>query len=362
MVSFWPFSREDASSPKSFEKTLATLSDKIQRLQIRGDTLRALHRRVKVLFTLYSSFVYVAAFLILVLVTGYQNWAAPEWTGLAGSPVAILGIRYLIDLYFDWREENVRSRLEKKSKERDIVIKKLKDAMRYDSTKELLDKYGGSGGRGTPAKQPNEQAKKSAKKPQQQRTGFAPPPTANIPGRITQPQNAIDAKLKPQEPAVPTARNVADSSTYGESFAPNAYTEFERPRPAAKAVEPKPDRPSFLDRILDLIVGEDESDARNRIVLLCTTCKTVNGQAPPGTRSLAELGRWRCGACGAWNGVEGDSDKIIEQAKADVAAERYEPSSAVSAPAAMGEQSEIHLDDDSESGHDNDEAAAISTT
>lgn len=28
----------------------------------------------------------------------------------------------------------------------------------------------------------------------------------------------------------------------------------------------------------------------------------MNGQAPPGARSLEDVGRWRCGGCNAWNG------------------------------------------------------------
>ena len=30
----------------------------------------------------------------------------------------------------------------------------------------------------------------------------------------------------------------------------------------------------------------------------------VNGQAPPGVRTLEDIGRWRCGSCGEWNGRE----------------------------------------------------------
>ncbi|QIW95073.1 hypothetical protein AMS68_000591 [Peltaster fructicola] len=307
----WPFGREDGNSPKSFEKRLATLADKIERLQVRDDTLRATHRRVKVLFTLYGSFIYILVFLILTLVTGYEKWQATEWTAIAASPVAILAIRYVLDSYFDWREGNVRFRLERATKERDTVIKKLKDAMRYDSTKELLDKYGGSEGKAF-LKQQDEAAKKrsAAKKAQgqPQRTGFAPPPTANIPGRVPPAQNALDAKLRSVSVGNPRQSKSLEVQT-SESFAPNAYDEPRRRAPVTAPTQPS--RASFLDRMLDLIVGEDESAARNRIVLLCTSCRTVNGQAPPGTQSLAELGRWRCATCGAWNGIESDLAKRL---------------------------------------------------
>jgi len=39
----------------------------------------------------------------------------------------------------------------------------------------------------------------------------------------------------------------------------------------------------------------------------------VNGQAPPGVRTLEELGRWRCSGCGAWNGAESEGAKVVKE-------------------------------------------------
>ena len=50
-----------------------------------------------------------------------------------------------------------------------------------------------------------------------------------------------------------------------------------------------------------MLLGEDEMAPRNRIVLICSRCRLVNGQAPPGTKSLCELGTWKCMACGTAN-------------------------------------------------------------
>ena len=69
----------------------------------------------------------------------------------------------------------------------------------------------------------------------------------------------------------------------------------------------------WYDRVFDVLLGEDETAAKNRIVLLCSSCKLVNGQAPPGTRSLAEVGVWRCMACHAKNGVENEGKRIMEE-------------------------------------------------
>ncbi len=42
----------------------------------------------------------------------------------------------------------------------------------------------------------------------------------------------------------------------------------------------------------------------------------MNGQAPPGIITLEELGRWRCGGCGAWNGEESAAKKALADIKA----------------------------------------------
>ena len=60
----------------------------------------------------------------------------------------------------------------------------------------------------------------------------------------------------------------------------------------------------WYDRILDALLGEDETQPKNRLALICNECRLVNGQAPPGIRTLEDIGRWRCGGCGAWNGKE----------------------------------------------------------
>lgn len=91
-----------------------------------------------------------------------------------------------------------------------------------------------------------------------------------------------------------------DLSPDEPGFAPNAFSE-PPPQPSSYA----PDQPRrWYDRILDVMLGEDEASAKNRLALICAHCRLVNGQAPPGVRALEEVGRWRCGSCGAWNGVE----------------------------------------------------------
>jgi len=71
----------------------------------------------------------------------------------------------------------------------------------------------------------------------------------------------------------------------------------------------------WYDRVLDLLLGEDETAPKNRIILICQNCRLVNGQAPPGTKSLAELGKWKCFGCGELNGEEDEAVKAVQEMK-----------------------------------------------
>lgn len=36
----------------------------------------------------------------------------------------------------------------------------------------------------------------------------------------------------------------------------------------------------------------------------------MNGQAPPGARTVEDIGQWRCGGCKAWNGKERPQEEV----------------------------------------------------
>lgn len=347
MVSFWPF-KGDSTSAASFEKVLSQLSQKITKASAQTDRLRQHQRRYKVLWTLYSSFAYILVVLILVLVTGWQKWNAAEYSAVAGSPLVIYAVRTSLDAYYNYRLANAQNHLQDLVKQREVAIEKLKVATKYDSTQEMLEKYGG-----TPPSAKT-QAKPKVQKEMKEmgdgsksrvsmggRTGFAPPPTANIPGRApprspVTPESAVRSNVAgslnpspPSRPAGPT-----------EEFAPNAFTAplrpaaFRQPSTTQYATE----GPKWYDRILDIVLGEDETHSKNRIALICQSCRLVNGQAPPGTLTLEEVGRWRCSACQAWNGVEREEKRIMKQ----VAAEPGSSGSPVGSTSATKDAEPVH--------------------
>jgi hypothetical protein len=114
----------------------------------------------------------------------------------------------------------------------------------------------------------------------------------------------------------------------------------------------------WYDRILDLLLGEDETSPKHRIVLICKHCRLVNGQAPPGIKRTEELGKWRCIGCGGWNGEVDEGAKIVEEMReradneAQVESEKAEMSKSVES---MSEEDLGDTDDKSVEDEDYEE-------
>ena len=88
----------------------------------------------------------------------------------------------------------------------------------------------------------------------------------------------------------------------------------------------------------------------------------MNGQAPPGTRSLEDVGRWRCGGCAAWNGkemvpdvgglVEGwEAERRAREEDGHVSSEHGEESvRGRTGTGGVSEEEELHTDEGSADG------------
>lgn len=280
---------------------------------------------MKALWTLYAGFVYIVVALILGLVIEWSNWGAVEYGAVVAGPMIIYLVRLSVDSYYAYRISTVVARLDELQKERDKTIDKLKASTRYNSTQQLLEKYGGNSPQGVSSPEGSAKKRKPGRpgddSPQAaagtlRRTGVPPPPTANIP------RNLVSSS--PPRPNLPppagSSRNVLPSRTPeplpGQplegpqpgppEFAPNAFAEPPQYAPSHGA-----SGSHWYDRLLDVLLGDDETLPKNRLALICFRCKLVNGQAPPGTKDLAEVGRWRCQGCGSLNGEEETARKIV---------------------------------------------------
>ena len=286
---------------------------------------------MRVLWTLYLTFAYLVYAIVLFLVVGFRRLRPLEWTGVAGGPVLIYTVRTTLAAFFNFRIETLSTRLKDQQAERANTIQKLKDATRYDSTQELLTKYGGGEDKSPQDKDrgpSSEQARRAARNPEKgpeaeaPKTNMPPPPTANIrrPGGPGTPQQGSPAPPHGPFHSPPQLQhNPAPEFTpeVSAEFAPNAFGPGGAPPPTqyapASALAPGVAEPHWYDRILDLLLGEDETAAKNRLVLICSHCRLVNGQAPPGAKTLADVGSWKCMACGTTNGEVDEGKRIVEE-------------------------------------------------
>lgn len=319
MVSFWPF-RGDDNSPDSFERILAKLASQIQAETSKLALLRLHLRRYKGLWTIYTSFAYIFYVLVIFLVIGWKEVGPPQIAGLIVGPVGIWGVRSLLVLYYNGRISATETKLEDlQTKQRDTV-EKLKEATKFSTTQSIIEKYGGgpispsisdiernkmqhAQQQGPPGNPNNNQQLRQ--RPQGQSSSLPPSPQQIQQQFVQQQLQQQQQERGQQHLAPPSGANN-----------PNPVKKFNRPSPIPvlsfpPATAPTPARqiapeeihsPRWYDRVLDVLVGEDETSAKNRFALICKNCRMVNGLAPPGTRSLEEVEGWGCARCGMMNG------------------------------------------------------------
>lgn len=229
-------------------------------------------------------------------------------------PCSIWVIRVGITKYYAFRIDNVTQKLEAQQAERAKTIDKLKAATKYNSTQELLERYGGEKPKPKSKKEstntPSKPQKNTQKVPPGRTNIGPPPPTANIVRSSQVPSQPSTPQQSQRSPLTYAVPSIAASPVGEAEFAPNA---FSAPPQYAQSGEFNAGG-HWYDRMLDLLLGEDEMLPKNRLALICESCRLVNGQAPPGTKSLSELGKWRCLGCGATNG-ENEAVKVVQEMK-----------------------------------------------
>ena len=217
-------------------------------------------------------------------------------------------VRLGLTTYYEYRISSIQTHLDDLQKQRDSTIEKLKAATKYNDTQDLLKKYGGTPSPKAKPAGPSERktTPRQGDAARGARITVVPPPTANIPGRngpatpTNTPQRSLPQIRSPlgQDAshsalgATPRMQGPASPQGFSAEFAPNAFSAV----PQYSQVD---EGSRWYDRIMDVLLGEDETLPRARLALICSNCRLVNGQAPPGVKRLEDVGKWRCGGCGA---------------------------------------------------------------
>lgn len=275
--------------PKLFDKELTSLTQAISRTrsQISGLTNRQKSFRKTTLW--YSLVVYiswiayrykVALDNMGILAAGKGRFAVffegqlfRDLVVLFVFPGCIAALLFLIEAGFQLlvssKDKNLKALL-KKHKEK---IEELKNITNFNTTNELLNKYGKLSIQAAPA----------AISPSAQK--------ANIKGSVSGPKHKLPSTIiKSTHQEKPMATGIAP----GIAPAKSVLTLVASPQAHAHR--------TFQDRLLDYVIGSENNESvENRYALICVNCYTHNGLAPPGCTDPLSV-TYICRQCGFING------------------------------------------------------------
>lgn len=259
---------------------LSNLSAKIQTNESALSAVRLKSRRVKGLFTLYAGFAYVLYLVVLILLVGWRRWKASSALGVIVIPGCIAGVRYIVKWVYDRRINGLEAHLEVLKLEQKEKIEQLKTKTNFYSTQSLLERYGGP--QSTPTREQTQSSSAESSPALRKRKSRL----VNTPSRNSTPEHPNQRlSAGPQQLSMPSQL----SSVVAQA----------PPLASPEPIGP----PKWYDRLLDVIVGEDESKPQNRYALICKVCRTHNGLAPPGETDVSLI-RYICPRCGTINGEE----------------------------------------------------------
>lgn len=226
-----------------FEKDLKKISSQINEYNMRMSSCSRHLISWKSKFLFYSVLIYII-YLSSVLIKYKMGYLFDPWSLVPTitSPMMIIGVKNLITVYWTKQVSKCRTRIEELKKQHAYKIDKLKEATNFDKTQDLLLKF-------------------------------------------TDDAEDLEAKRKQQE---------------------EFFQQLESQTLLSLSANLNNSRQSrtIVDRLLLLIIGEDEFDVSKRYALICSTCHSHNGLAPPG--ELAIDVKYICPHCGKPNGVEAE--------------------------------------------------------
>lgn len=277
---------------EAFEKELTSLTQSISASQRQIQQLKNTHRAVQRTAVIYACGAYIAMIGFLYLqspheafVPGgrskFQVFLASQTRRLAALmvlfPVVAYVVIFVANRLFTMlinRRERVLAAMKKKHSHK---IDELKKITNFNRTNELLTKYGND--------KPQLREAEANKLLQKNQNGQS--------HQKLQQQPSKGPNAGPQGP-IP--------SQGGNGQFPQNQRQQHGPIAPGSINPPVNNSPSFLDRLLDYIIGSDSNESvENRHALICARCFNHNGLAPPNCKNPFEV-TYICPHCGYVNG------------------------------------------------------------
>lgn len=246
--------RRQDSNTKTLEKELADLSNRIAKHEVDLSRYRSAGRRMRGAVTLYGVLAFVAYLAVWALFFARDRSDTRLWVERAAPVIVIPSILYLVraalDLFWGRRVDGAETALEALRTQQRDKVEQFKTKTDFYTTKSLIDRYESPKGKSGASEG------KEAK--------------ANTTPRRSQPTSQQGTpKNTPQ-------RQVLQKSLEGTTPTPQRLSgvgAVQRQLPAQHAAEQSPPPPSepvpqfWYDRVLDVIVGEDDSQPTSRFQL-----------------------------------------------------------------------------------------------
>ncbi|CAK9437945.1 uncharacterized protein LODBEIA_P23230 [Lodderomyces beijingensis] len=271
--------------PEKFEKELNTIAEDINKTKQQVIRVSSRKRSINNKLKLYSVILYA-----LVLVYSYisipQGTTATnriQWFikgqsrysiyTLVGFPTLIIMLSKAINFIYKYIIKGKETYLVALKKKHRAKIEELKKITNFNATNELLNKYD----------------EKVVPVPQQQVPG-----QAQLPNKLSKKQ----AELRAQALKDLNIKQTPKTNSQQQQPQPGA-----KPEPASTNDSPaKPQARSIQDRVLDILIGTDNSESiEHRYALICSHCFQHNGLAPPHCEDPSSI-RYSCWKCGGMNG------------------------------------------------------------
>jgi endoplasmic reticulum junction formation protein lunapark len=217
---------------------------------------------------------------------------------LINADESVLGTRKVAKWWYTRSIDRETQEKEALKKRLDDKIEELKEKSDYYTTQQLLERYdsksvskGTSQDKFRDPSQLNLHQKYPPDNPRHQQSFET---TLHQRGTSKSPVPPLPPPITPSTFAPPQSQPLSQNIP---QFHPSAFSP-----PPSPTLPQQPHSKTFLDKLLDLIVGEDENAPDHRYALICRHCRAHNGLAPPGERG-DDVG-YLCGRCGGWNGPE----------------------------------------------------------